>query len=297
MAVGGYFALRPPYSVRRYQYGRQLLDRGNYSAAVDYLTDSIRADPDSGEALFARGQAFQRLGDFQMAYQDYDSANRLKSSPLLNACRGYCLSRLRFNQPALVVYNQALEAGHDRPALLHNNIGYIYLLLAKSDDAEKHLKRALQLDGNLQAAPYNMMGLLLRRTLRGQPDYNAAFFHAAKAIEIGPPTADLYFLAAAIYVRAAEQDPALIQPTIEYVRKAVQLGLDPERISRDSRYAFLQNVPAFQKAVRAPAAASNPPKAAHPLDPLGKTTSPPASSNGTNASNDAPAATGARQPQ
>ena len=87
-----------------------------------------------------------------------------------------------------------------------------------------------ELDGNLQAAHYNMVMLYLRRAMQGQPISKAAFVHATRAIEIGPETADLYHVVAALYAMAARQDPALIQPAIEYVGKSVELGFDPKGI-------------------------------------------------------------------
>ena len=42
--------------------GLARIEQGEYAAAVDYLNNSIRANPDSSEALFARGRAYQRLG-------------------------------------------------------------------------------------------------------------------------------------------------------------------------------------------------------------------------------------------
>ena len=42
------------------------------------------------------------------------------------------------------MYDLALKAGYDRPALLYNNIGYSYLMLGQLDDAEKWLQRAIR---------------------------------------------------------------------------------------------------------------------------------------------------------
>ncbi len=268
-AVSLFLALRPPYSLRQYQIGLQHLDHDEYAEAVDCLTDSIRSNPDSGETLSARGRAYQRLGEFQLAFQDYTSANRLESSPILNACRGYCLSRIKSYKAAMAMYDLALEAGYDRPALLHNNIGYSCLMLGQLAEAEKHFQRAVQLDGNLQAAHYNMMMLLLRRALQGQPVSKTALVHAAKAIEIGPRTADLYRRVSALYATAAKQDLTLIQPAIEYVGKAVELGARPEAFASGPRYSAFQKEPAFHDALSRPASESKPAKAVQLVDPLG----------------------------
>ena len=79
-------------------------------------------------------------------------------------------------------------------------------MLGQLDDAEKYLQRAIQTDGNLQAPHYNMVKVFLRRALQGQPIPDAAFVHAAKAIEIGPHTADLYRVVAALYARSGNAE-------------------------------------------------------------------------------------------
>ena len=111
LAVILFFALRPPYSVRQLQLGLARIEQGEYAAAVDYLNNSIRSNPDSSEALFARGRAYQRLGEFQTAFQDYNSANRLKSNPIFNACKGYCLSRIKYHKDAIAAYRLGVGGG------------------------------------------------------------------------------------------------------------------------------------------------------------------------------------------
>ena len=114
----------------------QRIEQGQYAEAVNYLNNSLRLAPDSAEALFARGQAYQRLGEFQIAYKDYNSAYHLKADPLVKACEGYCWSRVKLYKRDSHV-RLGVEAEYDRPALLYNNIGYSYLMLGQLDDAEK----------------------------------------------------------------------------------------------------------------------------------------------------------------
>ena len=104
-----------------------------------------------------------------MASKDYCLAGRLAPSPIIDACRGYCLSRLKYHRNAIAAYHSALKAGYDRPALLYNNIGFSYLTLGQLNDAEKYLQRSIELDDNLQAAHYNMIMLYLQRAIQGQP--------------------------------------------------------------------------------------------------------------------------------
>jgi tetratricopeptide (TPR) repeat protein len=270
LAVTLFFALRPPYSVRQLQLGIAYSDKGKYTLAVDCLSNSIRTDPNSSEALFARGRAYQQLGEYHTAYRDYDLSCQLTPTPIVNACRGYCLSRLASHKAAIAAYQLALEGGYKSPALLYNNIGFSYLMLRQLDDAEKYVQRAIRTDGNLQAPRHNMVLIFLRRTLQGQPIPSAAFVDATRAIEIGPCTPDLYRVVAALYARAAMRDPALIQPAIECVGKAVKLGSSPEAFASDPSYSTLQQEPAFHNALKMHVAESNSPRAIQLLDPLAK---------------------------
>ena len=252
LAVSLFFALRPPYSVRQYRLGLYSLERGQYEQAVESLNKSIEADPKSSEAIFARGRAYQRLGQFHIAYYDYALAHRLAPGPLLDACKGYCMSRTKTHQAAIAHYQSALNADYSSPAVLYNNLGFSYLRLARFDDARDALKNALQLDDHLQAAHYNMVYPYLCRSSRYSSVPRWALDHAAKAIALGPPTATLYRSIATLYVIAAKEDRSFQQRAIDCVAKAVELGCRPETIASDARFAALRKDPAFEAALRRP---------------------------------------------
>ena len=252
LAVILFFALRPPYSDRQLQLGLGQLEQGKYASAVASLSNSIDANPTSGEALFARGRAYQREEKFLLAKQDYNSAFQLTLNPAAKACEGYCLSQAKYPREAILAYTKALESGYSSPAILHNNIAFSYLLFAEIDSAEKSLQQALLLDGKIQAVHYNMVIVFLQRALRGKTIPKVALFHATRAIEIGPPSADLFHCISALYATAARQDPTLVQPAIVYVAKAVELGCKPERFTSDIQFTPLQKEAAFRDALRRP---------------------------------------------
>jgi eukaryotic-like serine/threonine-protein kinase len=267
-AAVAYLALRPPYSVRQLQRGLAFSKQGEYAQAVECLNDAVRANPISGEALLARGRAYHRLGEFQLAFKDYRVASQLAPSPIISACRGYCLSRTKYHKDAIAFYQMALEGGYDSPALLYNNIGVSHLMLGQVGDAEKSLERAIELDSKLQVARYNMVRLFLQRAVQGQPIPRVAFVHAARAIELGPGTADLYHRVAALYATSAKRDPTLTQQAIEYVGKAIELGFKPEAFTSDIRFAVLQKESAFRNVLRRPVAAARTSTVAQFVDPL-----------------------------
>lgn len=252
------------------QLGLASSRQGEYALAVDYLGNSIRIDPASSEALFARGKAFQRLGEFSAAAQDYHLAYQLARTPLFAACEGYCLSRTKYHLQAITLYRSALEGGYDSPALLYNNIGRDYFKLGQIDHAEENLQRAIQLDDNLQAAHCNMVQIFVDRVLRGQSVPAAALISAKRALEIGPCTGKLYRDSAVLYATAAKQDPTLIQPAIQYVKSAIELGYDPKALASINTFASLRSVPAFRNAMQSHVSTSGSPRAPLLLDPLDK---------------------------
>jgi eukaryotic-like serine/threonine-protein kinase len=269
LAVAAFFVFRAPYSVRQYEVGLTRLEQGQFSQAIDYLNNSIRCDPHYSDALFARGRAYQRLGDYQAAFRDYDAANLLAPRPILIAGKGYCSSRLKSHKDALALYDLALKAGYDRPALLYNNIGFACLMVGKVDDAETNFQRALQLEGDLASAYYGMLQVLLCGAVQGHPLPDNTFVYASKAVETGPPTADLYHAVAALYAVAARQDPKLTEKAVEYVGKSVELGFGTKAFSGGARFAALQGEPSFRDALKTPVRFQSP-KPVQLMDPIGE---------------------------
>jgi eukaryotic-like serine/threonine-protein kinase len=271
LATTLFFALRPPFSVRQYQLALAYGERGQYNEAVDCLTGAIRAHPNYGEALFARGCAYQHLGQFPTAIPDYTAAHRLTRSPLSSACEAYCLSRMNSHRAAIALYGSALDAGYDQLALVYNNIAHSYLMLRELDNAEAYLRRAIRLDDRLQAVHFNFVVLALRRNKQpDEPLPQDALVHAAKAIAIGPATGELYHTVAALYATAAKHDTHYLQPAIECVGKAVELGYRRDAFTADGVFSALQREPAFRDATQKPVLKADSPRPISLMDPLDK---------------------------
>jgi len=266
-AVIMFFVLRPAYDVRQLQLGLGYLDRGESSLAINYLNNSLDANP-TGDALFARGRAFQSKGEFLIASRDYNSAYQLNPNPTSKACEGYCLSRGKSPRAAIAAYNVALKAGYKSPVLLYTNIGYSHLLLGENDEAEKFFQQAFSLNNEMQVVHRNMLSILLRRAVAGKPVSKAAFYHATRAIEIGPHDADLYFKVATLYAIASKQDPTLVQPAIAYVARAVELGQEPNVFTSNGSFSILQKEKTFHDALERTAVVVKPSAVLCVLDPL-----------------------------
>jgi tetratricopeptide (TPR) repeat protein len=62
---------------QHHRKGRELLQKGQYRAAIDELTEALAAKPDHVLALNARGYAYYLLRDYKNAMQDLDRAIEL----------------------------------------------------------------------------------------------------------------------------------------------------------------------------------------------------------------------------
>jgi tetratricopeptide (TPR) repeat protein len=251
LALAVFIATLPAYRVRQYQAGIACAKQGEHKAAIECFTNALHDDSRYVDALVARGREYQELGDFSIAFSDYDSAYALAPSPKMTVRKGYCLSRLNQNREALALYQQALQNGECSPELL-NNVGYCCVKLNSGEEAEGYLRRAVALDDRLQAVHHNLMIVFLRRAGQRHDVPREAFLHVRRALEMGPPSAELYRDAASLYAIAARQDSTLVPQTIEYVQKAVEYGMTPKYFLSSVEFAPFRQDKRFETALAAP---------------------------------------------
>jgi tetratricopeptide (TPR) repeat protein len=70
-------AMKPADAEEHHRKGRDLLQKGQYRAAINELTDAIAAKPDLPLAWNARGYAFLLLRDYKNAIKNFDWAIEL----------------------------------------------------------------------------------------------------------------------------------------------------------------------------------------------------------------------------
>jgi hypothetical protein len=78
----------------------------------------------------------------------------------------------------------------------------------------------------------------------------------------------LYRGVADFYAAAAKQNSVWIQPAIENVKQAIELGMSPNAFVSAPNYSELQRQPAFQDALKRRATTSGPATVVQFLDPL-----------------------------
>lgn len=249
---GAFLALRPSYEVRQLRRGLEHYDQGRYELAVECFDSAIRAAPDdSAAALLARGKAYLKLKDPRAAYEDFRTAFDQRPSAPAAAGMGFSLSLLRHYNEAVGLYHMAMSMGNPSAALL-NNIGYCCRKLILLEEAEASLKQATEIDGELQAPHYNLAVLYMQRALAGKPLPAAACVHISKAIDIGPPCADLYRVAADLCMLTAKHDPDAVQRALGYLEKAHSLGLDAAAMKSNPLLRPLHGLEPFQRLLAAP---------------------------------------------
>ncbi len=267
LAGGSFLALRDPYSVRQFNRGLDHYQRGEYKLAVDCLGESIRSNPENAEAFIARGRAHLKLKNFNWAFDDFHAAFQLAPSPKISAYKGYCLSKGKRHKEAIDSYRNALDEGYRSPAVL-NNMGFGYIQLRRLDDAEECLRHAVELDQDMHAAHHNLVVVFVNRAVNGQSIPKSAVAHARKAVETGPPSAELYYHVALLYALGAKQDAGPMRPAVEHLKKAVAEGLDPSALESIPAFSSLREQRDFQKLLTAPTPSEPAAQAEHLVEPL-----------------------------
>ncbi len=285
-AAGGILAafllLREPYAVSQLRRGRDAFDRAEYAAAAQYLTQALQANAPADQALFWRGRARLRLGDSDQALADFTAADQLQPTGPLRAAMAYCvnLNKAMKAEQAAKYYQDAIARGF-ATARVYNNLG---VTCAETEmmkgHAWDHFTKAIELDGNLQAARYNRAVEDLNRAFRPSNQEHVPLVGLAdidRAIELGPPSGKLYVVAVNLYALAdmRRPNPAWQAKITEYVRKAVEHGVPAIDFS-PSHNLYLKRFkdePWLQEALRAQPVLRTQPAAlrleqARILDPL-----------------------------
>ncbi len=262
-SLGVYFLIpSEPYSIRRLHQGLDRSKWGQYEQAIQCLNQAIDADPSSVEARFARARAFQRLGRIESALSDYEKADELANGQdgRIKAWIGYCLNLLCLHDTAIESYHNARKLNFTT-AEVCNNLGYSYLQwrspLLKADNsldlAEKWLTESLKLNDHLEAAYYNRAILAIERAgANPQRIPEQGLADIRKAIELGPLTAPLFMTAARLCVIASNSDPTLVSESLDYLEKAIDLGLPPKDVEADFLFHDLKTSPRFQALLNKP---------------------------------------------
>jgi serine/threonine protein kinase/Tfp pilus assembly protein PilF len=276
VALGGVaWWQRTPYAERQLYRGLAAYREGKYDQAAAALSEALAAQPSLMSARYARARAYQRCGEFELAFADYALASKAAPDGRIFACMAYCLNRLNWQrspEDAHGCYEAAITAGF-APAAVYNNLGYCYLSQRKLEEAKANLDRALDLDLGMQAAWHNRAVYALHKIFREvhpwpNPDltkeHKALLIQglqdAETALRLAPATDELHYntaLLLALNRRKADwADKALT-----HLEEAARKGRNPGLWKDDPTLSPLRDHPRFQALLKQAPTASTPPTA------------------------------------
>lgn len=142
-------------------------DLGEYNRAIDDYTEALRIEPGYASAYNNRGVSYDNLGDYTRAIENYDQALRYDPGHV-NAYynRGNAYDDLGEYRRAILDYSKALRLDPNY-ASAHQNRGVSYESLGEYERAAADWEQAIRIDGAPRARRW-------QRYLKGKGHYPGA---------------------------------------------------------------------------------------------------------------------------
>jgi serine/threonine protein kinase len=202
-AGGGYWITRPPLHELNYRAGLARYDAGDYAGAIAALNQSLRDNPQSVKALFARGQSYYRKGDLPSAQRDYVAAATIEPRGLFWFCAACCALG---NKSGMDYLAKALRAGHDEGEV-RCNLGVCYKSQGDLSKAMREYGNAVNLRNDLQPAYLERAWLnILKATTNDRPALESAIRDLEVLEKLGARSKRYFYLAAKAQTLNAEHD-------------------------------------------------------------------------------------------
>ncbi len=244
LLVGSYFATRAPYWQRQFESGRKAFEHSQYDAAIGHLNIVIKESPSHAAAYYLRGEAYANLGKYAVATEDLVDGCRLAPDAAKMEFIGYCYNKRRSHTEATYWYDLARQAGRNSVSL-YNNQGYSLVQLGQTEAALPWLNRALELDGRCQTALVNRSQAYLNLAMQQRRFPAEAIPDVQLALKLGPPSGQLYHLAAMIFARGARYDNVWHDSALACVGHAIEYGESLRSLEKNPGLADLLH--AWQK--------------------------------------------------
>jgi serine/threonine protein kinase len=272
-----------PSHVREVKKGRSAYSQGRYDEAVAHFTRALEENK-APDTLFARARAFQQMGDYNRAFDDYEGAEKLAPAGKNQAGMGYCRSLTWYHPNAIASYERAIEAGYAR-AEVYNDLSYSCMQLRQWNAAQQYADKAIQLNPALAVA-YQVRAALDLSKANLSPLHvpRQGIADIRKGIELGLDSAEAYRQAAVLCAILAQRDRASAtactvlavtpqpmvnaacvyafaaqrqeldlhwrQAALSYVDLALQRGQDPASLQRDRWLLPLSKDRQFQASIK-----------------------------------------------
>jgi tetratricopeptide (TPR) repeat protein len=218
--------------------------------------------------MVLRGKSHQALGRFDSAFTDYASAYALTNDPLLQAAMGFCETKGNQHRDAIHCYQKAI-AGGIRAAIVHNDLGFSLFRVGESREALDNLDIAISLDPELQAAFVNRATIEfnLAQAAKNQLPLKA-LQDISRAIELGPPSIEIYLEAALICALAAQTDTAYVAKGLDFLKQAMRHGCDKKLIDANPFFSDFRKSASYKSLSTVTTRSLASPKAERIVSPL-----------------------------
>jgi tetratricopeptide (TPR) repeat protein len=139
-----------------YVTGLRYVWAGKFEMALPYFVETIKWNPNHGQAFFQIGYCLASMGKRQEAIEPYQKALQLEpQNPIIlnNLCGAYGNSG-RYGE-AVKSCQEAIQLKPDL-AEAYNNLGWSYRQMGRYQDAIQSCKQAIRLQPDLATAHYNL---------------------------------------------------------------------------------------------------------------------------------------------
>lgn len=180
-------SLNPNSSVIRGLRGLYFQRSGNFRQALEEFGQAARLEPDNPAWHVSMGETHSKLGDLISALETYQHATTLAPDEanywrLLAIFCGQ--NGVHLKDVGIPAAQRVVILSKDNP-MAEDLLGWLLLLDARYDDAERHLARALELDPQNTAAHLHLAMVYLQKDKRA-----AAYDHLVLARDLGDAEAE-----------------------------------------------------------------------------------------------------------
>jgi len=213
-----------------FQKATELQKNGQVEEVVSELEQAVSIEPENAFYHNALGLAYIDAGNIDQAMQSLEKAIELNDNlPEAYSGLGVCYNAKGEYSESIKYFLKALDItpqeSPDR-AVIQNNLGQNYYLLKRYEEAENHLRQAVELNPNLLTAYINLGNVY---TERG--DFETAITYHQKAVDIAPEYALPRNNLAFSYYKLGNYEKAL-----EEMEKVLQMDPDNEQFQKNAEF-------------------------------------------------------------
>lgn len=163
---------------------------GQLPVALDEARKAVAIDPTYADAFGLLGLIYMGLGEQAQAQENFLRSLKLEpASPDLNNNYGWFLCQTGRESESFSYFQRAMsDPLYATPARANQNAGTCYAQIKDYANAERYLRRALELDASSNATKYQLASVYLQQ---GQTE-RAAFYYGLLASSVEPNASTLW---------------------------------------------------------------------------------------------------------